>query len=88
MNKFTGIFLVLISLFALWACDPIENSYKQEGYISRIYTVNKAALRPEFEDTLYRMTNEPWEFGLDTVMRRKITRVGHNYYIFIKVLSR
>ena len=66
MNKFTGIFLVLISLFALWACDPIENSYKQEGYISRIYTVNKAALRPEFEDTLYRMTNEPWEFGLET----------------------
>ncbi|MBO7230273.1 MAG: hypothetical protein J6V20_02545 [Bacteroidaceae bacterium] len=66
MNKFSGIFLTAVSVFTFLACGPGEISYVEEGYLSGIYTANKATLRPEFEDTLYRMNNKPWDFGLET----------------------
>lgn len=40
--------------------------------------VNKATLRPEFEDTILRVVNNPWDFGLETGDRAHV--IVHFYY--------
>lgn len=78
MNRLAGIFLSLVALLSLFSCGPGEVYHIEEGYVSSIYTVNKATLQPEFEDTLYRVTNHPNDFGLETGDRAHI--LLHYYF--------
>lgn len=58
MNKLCKIFLSIAASFVvLVSCGPGEISNESWGYVSHIYTVDKHTLRPEFEDTLFRMSN-------------------------------
>ncbi len=68
----------LVSMFSLVSCEPGEVYHYEEGYISNIFTVNKATLQPEFEDTLYRVINHPNDFGLETGDRAHI--LLHYYF--------
>lgn len=78
MKRITGILVSLVSMFLLVSCEPGEVYHYEEGYISNIFTVNKATLQPEFEDTLYRVINHPNDFGLETGDRAHI--LLHYYF--------
>jgi hypothetical protein len=79
MNGIKSIFFTAIAVVLLLvSCMPAEQSFTQEAYKSYIFTVNKATLKPEFEDTLYRVSNNPWDFGLETGDRAHI--LLHFYY--------
>ncbi|MBQ8336198.1 MAG: hypothetical protein IJY44_01550 [Bacteroidaceae bacterium] len=58
MNRLFRIFpLAVIAVAALVSCGPAVNSNEEWGYESHVYTVDKYALRPEFADTFYRISN-------------------------------
>lgn len=58
MNRLLRIFpLAAVAVVMLVSCGPGEISSEEWGYVSSIYTVDKHTLRPEFEDTLYRINN-------------------------------
>lgn len=73
MNRFLGIFVSFVTLLLmLVSCEPAEIYKTEEGYVSNIYTVNKATLMPEFEDSLIRLVNDPADFDLKTGDRAHI----------------
>ncbi len=78
MNRLFGTISFFVALFSLASCGPAEVTWVEEGYVSNIYMVNKATLRPEFEDTIYRVTNNPWDFGLETGDRAHV--IMHYYF--------
>ena len=57
MNRFLNMFLVAVAVLAFSSCGPGELEYTYERYYDNIFTVNKHAVSPEFQDTSFMISN-------------------------------
>lgn len=65
MKKIYGIIVSLAVVIAVWACGPAETKYEETFYAEGLFTINKATVRAEFNDSLVFVKNLS-DYGLTT----------------------
>jgi hypothetical protein len=77
MKRLYSIVAAVSAALAMWSCGPAEMGYTQEFTLQSLYTVNKAAVAPEFSDTFLFVKNLG-DFDLKTGDRAML--LMHYYY--------
>ena len=72
MRKLYSIVVVLLAVVFMWSCGPAKMEYTREYEFVGLYTVNKWAVQPEFEDT-FLYVNNMGSYDLETGDRAFMT---------------